>query len=361
MLENRKQTKQLKHDRKCDNKEYHNLDDVINDACLLSDLRKPSESKTTTDEDGRTTKKTKLNKLSPILFMKIELPSGKKKNRTKTRILKALVDTGASESILLLSKAKHLPLRKTKESKSWSTAAGTVDTTLKSQSVAFTLPELHANRTIEKSFHVLDVNIENYDMLIGRDLITSLGLEIRGNDLSIKWDDAAIPWRSQDSTKEDIFLADDLYSNEPIEQEIKRMTDILDAKYAKADLRKVVDAAVHLTNDEQESLYTLLKKYEDLFDGTLGEFTGKPYDIKLKDNIEPFHSRPFPVPRIHEFTLKSELDRLCSLGVLKRVNRAQCGAPTFIIPKKDGTVRFILDFRELNKRIKRQPYPIPKI
>ena len=108
-------------------------------------------------------------------------------------------------------------------------------------------------------------------------------------------------------------------------------------------------------------LYTLLKKYEDLFDGTLGEFTGKPYDIKLKDNIEPFHSRPFPVPRIHEFTLKSELDRLCSLGVLKRVNRSQWGAPTFIIPKKDGTVRFISDFRELNKRIKRQPYPIPKI
>jgi hypothetical protein len=47
--------------------------------------------------------------------------------------------------------------------------------------------------------------------------------------------------------------------------------------------------------------------------------------------------------------------------VPKRVNRSQWGAPTFIIPKKDGTVSFISDFRELNKRIKRQPYPIPKI
>jgi hypothetical protein len=35
--------------------------------------------------------------------------------------------------------------------------------------------------------------------------------------------------------------------------------------------------------------------------------------------------------------------------------------PSFIIPKKNSTVRTISDFRELNKRIARKPYPIPKI
>ena len=56
-----------------------------------------------------------------------------------------------------------------------------------------------------------------------------------------------------------------------------------------------------------------------------------------------------------------EVERLCQLGVLKKVNRSQWAAPTFVIPKKDGSVRFISDFRELNKRITRRPYPIPHI
>ena len=67
------------------------------------------------------------------------------------------------------------------------------------------------------------------------------------------------------------------------------------------------------------------------------------------------------MPKAYERTLKMEVERLCKAGVLKKVNHSEWAAPTFIIPKKDRSVRFISDFRELNKRIKRKPYPIPKI
>jgi hypothetical protein len=64
---------------------------------------------------------TKVKTLSPVLT-----PSGKKKKRMKT---KALVDSGASESILKQTAAKGIPLkRQGKETKSWSTAAGMLDT-----------------------------------------------------------------------------------------------------------------------------------------------------------------------------------------------------------------------------------------
>ena len=60
-----------------------------------------------------------------------------------------------------------------------------------------------------------------------------------------------------------------------------------------------------------------------------------PYYIKLKPNAEPYHGKPFPVPRIHELTFKQELDRLEYLKVIKKVNCFQWGAPTFLIPRKD--------------------------
>ena len=98
-----------------------------------------------------------------------------------------------------------------------------------------------------------------------------------------------------------------------------------------------------------------------MFDGNLGTWHGEPYDINLKPDAEPYHGKTFPVPSIHELTLKKELYRLEYLKVMNNINRYQWGTPTFLIPKKDRTVRFISDFRELNKCILHQPYTIPKI
>jgi hypothetical protein len=48
--------------------------------------------------------------------------------------------------------------------------------------------------------------------------------------------------------------------------------EILEAKYAKADLPAIVeDNCKHLTPSERESLLSLLFKFEQLLDGILGE------------------------------------------------------------------------------------------
>ena len=123
---------------------------------------------------------------------------------------------------------------------------------------------------------------------------------------------------------------------------------ILDAKYEAADLHAVCKGCTHLTEDEQKSLFNLLAKYEDLFDGTLGKWQMEDYEIELRPDAKPYHAKAYPIPKVHTRTLKMEVDRLCESGVLRKVNHSEWAAPTFIIPKKDGSVRFISDFRELN-------------
>ena len=139
-------------------------------------------------------------------------------------------------------------------------------------------------------------------MIIGRDIIKSLGIDIHGGNMKIHWDDASIPWRDIDSTAKYVFAL--LQHNAPFNAETKRMKCILDAKYSKADIKTISESSTHLEPQEINELYTLINNYENLFDGNLGTWHGKPYDIKLKPDAEPYHGKPFHVPRIHELTFK---------------------------------------------------------
>jgi hypothetical protein len=73
----------------------------------------------------------------------------------------------------------------------------------------------------------------------------------------------------------------------------------------------------------------------------------------MKEGAKPYHGRPYPIPQIHKATLMKEINRLESIGLLKRQSSSQLASPTFIIRKKDKTVRSITDFTELNKWIVR--------
>jgi hypothetical protein len=54
-------------------------------------------------------------------------------------------------------------------------------------------------------------------------------------------------------------------------------------------------------------------------------------------------------------------DQLCEIGVLARCGASLWLSPSFIIPIKDGRVRWISDFHKLNKQILQKVYNLPKI
>ena len=76
-------------------------------------------------------KKLKHKHFSPIIFVKLVIPAGKKGRQSKTCLVKALVDSGDSESIIAKSKTDNLPVKKTKKERQWSIAAGVLTTNTK--------------------------------------------------------------------------------------------------------------------------------------------------------------------------------------------------------------------------------------
>ena len=221
----------------------------------------------------------------------------------------------------------------------------------------FTLPELHDDKLIDWDVHVTS-NLGAYDMIIGRDILEFLKIDICFSDHTIRWLEHTMPFKDGDAKVADAYYVQD---DPNLAEASNCLKKILDAKYEKADLEEISRNQEQLSADEQQKLLQLLNKCATLFNSTLGKWTGTQVNLELKPDATPYHARAYPLPRCHLETLKVEVERLCNLGVLKRVNRSQWAAPTFVIPKKDGTVRFISDFRELNKRIRRQPYPIPHI
>ena len=166
---------------------------------------------------------------------------------------------------------------------------------------------------------------------------------------------------TEDTEKfEEIMHIFDNYSDLVLEA-MSQVTEILDTNYSKTDIDNVVEEYGHLSLEEKNKLKCLLYKYEDLFDGTLGTWNTEPVKLDLKPDAAPFYTHPYQIPRVHEQTLRKEVERLIQLGVLKKCIDSEWGSPAFIIPKSDKTMQFVTNFRKLNSMIKRKPYLLPKI
>ena len=204
-----------------------------------------------------------------------------------------------------------------------------------------------------------------YDLIIGIKSLANIGAILDFATYNLTLDNVELPMRPFDSLIDHKDLSNMLQEHlEPksTAEATHRAVEILDASYEKADLPSIVnECAKHLTTDQRNKLLRLLLNYEVLFDGTLGDWQTEPVSFELKPDAKPHHGRAFPVPHIHLKTLKTEVQRLVDLGVLEKQPSSEWASPTFIIPKKNNTVRFISDFREVNKRLVRKPYPIPKI
>jgi hypothetical protein len=67
----------------------------------------------------------------------------------------------------------------------------------------------------------------------------------------------------------------------------KHLIRILDANYKAADLPKIIKFISTIYDIEKNNLLGLLRKYEHLFDGTLGNFETSEVKLNLKEDAKP--------------------------------------------------------------------------
>ena len=135
----------------------------------------------------------------------------------------------------------------------------------------------------------------------------------------------------------------------------------MDRKYQAVSPEEVVQQLNHLNSSQKTQLQAVFEKYKRAFDGTLGCHPTAEIDIELVPGARPIYQRPCPVPFQKQEQFNKELNSMIEDGVFRSIGTSKWGFPSFIVPKKDGRVRWLSDFRKLNTLIVRKPYPLPKI
>jgi hypothetical protein len=148
----------------------------------------------------------------------------------------------------------------------------------------YLIPEFSKQEAIKWKFHVDNSKqtVKNrYHMIIGRDLLEQLPLDIKFSDQTLT-QEVTIPMKMVDEldTQNINEIVEHCYETGHINDVTRRTMQILDASYEKADLSDIISKCTYLSKEERTALLKLLLQYEDLFDGTLGTCTTKWIDTE---------------------------------------------------------------------------------
>lgn len=276
------------------------------------------------------------------------------------RMLHVLFDSGASHSLVhervLPPGCDRLQLENVSNCQ---TAAGNFQFTEKTRLRDCVFPEFDKSKRVYGTNAMIFNSPCSYDVILGRDFLRDIGLKMDFARNVMEWMGQEVTMKSRDYWHDQQILADlaDEDDNEWWDQE----ANILDAKYEKADPKQIVMSLKHLTLAQQEKLQQVMETFELLFNNELGHYHGEKIHLELEIDAIPVHQKAYSVPKAYEDAFKRELMHLVRIGVLRPCGPTEWAAPSFIIPKKDGRVRWLTDFRALNRWLKRKIYPLPLI
>lgn len=106
----------------------------------------------------------------------------------------------------------------------------------------------------------------------------------------------------------------------------------------------------------------LFKEYSNVFTDKIGEYTGEPARLVLKDGASPKFYKPRPIPFSLKEKVERELNNLVDQNIISLVFSSAYGTPIVPVLKKNNQVRICGDFKvTINPDLEVDRYPLPRI
>jgi hypothetical protein len=91
----------------------------------------------------------------------------------------------------------------------------------------------------------------------------------------------------------------------------------------------------------------LLDSYTDIFNDVPGKTTLLEHKIEILPGTKPVKMSPYRANPMKMDLIKKEIEDMKSMGIIKD-SCSPWASPILLVPKSDGTVRFVTDFRIVN-------------
>ena len=142
-------------------------------------------------------------------------------------------------------------------------------------------------------------------------------------------------------------------------------TIVYNSKPIEIEQWKILNINSNLSNDQQQKLIQVLRKYKGIFHGYLDIKGIDPqlcmHHIYTKKDARPIRQSQRRLnPHIKDI-VKEELQKLLDVNFIYPIADSKWVSPLVLVPKKNGKWWICIDYRELNKATQKVHFPLPFI